>query len=334
VSRAIRDTRLESRTLCALGVLAAEHEEDELARQHLERARDLCRGREATIVCALGMAHHAAGRLQDAEAVLAAATADAEVRGDRYGEGLCRGFLGLVEMELGRTEPAMDDLTRAAARFDEIRYERYSGFFLAHAATLEASTGRSEQACALLDKARKKIDSDGDPLLCAIDWQRATIEFVSDESRPTEAKWRRVRADLAARRTCHRIVELRLSERIADWKVGASSRALPFVGIRVDIEGRWFQVDDAAPVDCSERAVQKRLLAKLATARVGTPGAVISAEALIAAAWPGEKMQHSAGKNRLKVQVAKLRALGLGDAIRSESGGYFIDPHRPIEIHD
>ena len=74
-----------------------------------------------------------------------------------------------------------------------------------------------------------------------------------------------------------------------------------------------------------------RLLARLAAGRaVSAPGEVVSADDLIAAAWPGEKMLHTAAKNRLKVHVAKLRSEGLRDVLISSSGGYLFDARTPI----
>ncbi len=67
----------------------------------------------------------------------------------------------------------------------------------------------------------------------------------------------------------------------------------------------------------------------LLDARRATPGAPLSTAELLRAGWPAERVLAKAGAIRVRVSIAKLRALGLGTWLRSE-GGYFLDPKVPL----
>ncbi len=76
-----------------------------------------------------------------------------------------------------------------------------------------------------------------------------------------------------------------------------------------------------------------RLFSALIAARRATPGAPLSTSALLKAGWPGERVQAKAGAIRVRVSIAKLRSLGLGERLRSD-GGYFLDPAVPLRDGD
>ncbi len=60
----------------------------------------------------------------------------------------------------------------------------------------------------------------------------------------------------------------------------------------------------------------------------------LSAEALVAAGWPGERLSPESAKNRLHVALAKLRKLGLRDVLLRYVDGYALSPGlRVIRLH-
>ena len=337
VARAIGDARIESQALSAIGVLLSEQEDDAAALHHLEAAWARSTERDPMIVCALGMANLAAGRLDAAHAALETGVIGAMARGDRYADGLCRGFRGMAQIELGNEEKARADLARACALFEEIRYPRYGAFFLAHLATLDAEPSGKARAAAEVAAARSLLEAPDDPLRPCVECQAKCVELATEDDPPTDDAWARGMAPFLQKGASHRIVELRLSLRIAAWKARslraptASSNALV-----VAETGRWFVLPATegrgSRIDCQAFGVVQRLLSKLATARVAGPGEPVSSDELIEAAWPGEKIQHYAGKNRLKVHIAKLRALGLREIILSSQSGYWIDPTIDVRL--
>ena len=57
----------------------------------------------------------------------------------------------------------------------------------------------------------------------------------------------------------------------------------------------------------------------------------MSIEAVFRCGWPGDRANPSSAANRVRVALARLRKLGLGDALLSRDG-YLLDPAIPIMI--
>jgi DNA-binding SARP family transcriptional activator len=74
----------------------------------------------------------------------------------------------------------------------------------------------------------------------------------------------------------------------------------------------------------------RRVLAALLEARLESPGAAISVQALAGAAWPDEQILEAAAKNRVRVAIANLRSLGLRTAIHTRQDGYLIAEELPL----
>jgi hypothetical protein len=102
--------------------------------------------------------------------------------------------------------------------------------------------------------------------------------------------------------------------------------------LRVHAEGHWFEPPRGPRADTRRRENLRALLVRLALARVQHPGEPVAADALIAAAWPGERILPAAARNRLHVALATLRAMGLRAALRSCAEGYLLDPGVPLEL--
>lgn len=126
-------------------------------------------------------------------------------------------------------------------------------------------------------------------------WQVA--RGVIDGGRPDPALLDRARSDLR--------MENALLVRLAD-------RGVPRP--RVARDGAWFTVG-AERVDMARKKVLARFLAALAAADGPLP-----VDALVAAAWPGERLVGDSGVRRVYVAVASLRKLGLRDAIVTVEG--------------
>jgi predicted ATPase len=87
-----------------------------------------------------------------------------------------------------------------------------------------------------------------------------------------------------------------------------------------------FRMPGKAFVDLRRRGPLRLLLAALAQKRIDAPGDALALEELLAAAWPGEQVQHEAAVNRVRVAIAALRKLGLREALLSAERGYLVSP--------
>ncbi len=100
----------------------------------------------------------------------------------------------------------------------------------------------------------------------------------------------------------------------------------------VDPRSRWFAVDNAPPVDLTNRPVLRVIFESLLRERVRSPGTPLPMRTLIAAGWADDRSLTASIQNRLCVAIASLRKLGLGDVLISQRRkGYFLDPGVEIQ---
>ena len=66
----------------------------------------------------------------------------------------------------------------------------------------------------------------------------------------------------------------------------------------------------------------RRLLSALAVAHDRAPRAPLSADQLVEACWPGERLRRASAKNRLHVLLTRTRSLGFRDLIDGDDRGY------------
>ena len=78
----------------------------------------------------------------------------------------------------------------------------------------------------------------------------------------------------------------------------------------------------------------RRVFGALVAARRVTPGHAISVEGILAAGWPGERVQHAAGLLRVYTAIKRLRALGLERLLVTAEDGYLLDPQVPLTVSE
>jgi hypothetical protein len=109
--------------------------------------------------------------------------------------------------------------------------------------------------------------------------------------------------------------------------------AFPRQALVVSADGRWYRLPDAAAqVEVAGHAPARALLVALARQRVACPGRALSVAALVAAAWPDERVVARAGANRVYVGINRLRALGLRGLLRKSADGYLLSPDVDLVI--
>ncbi len=89
-------------------------------------------------------------------------------------------------------------------------------------------------------------------------------------------------------------------------------------------ESRWVRPPEGESLDLARHGALRRVLDALVTRRLETPGVAWSANALLEAGWPGERVRHESGMLRVYTVIRRLRALGLASALVTRDDGYLI----------
>lgn len=132
--------------------------------------------------------------------------------------------------------------------------------------------------------------------------------------------------------------ELAIARRIlARALAGSPNRAdggASNVGLVVGQESRWIVPKGGEKIDLVRYGPVRRLLDRLVVHRFEAQGQALSAEALIEAGWPGERMRHTAGLLRVYSAIRRLRRLGLEGILVTRDDGYLLDPETPVTRSD
>jgi hypothetical protein len=122
-------------------------------------------------------------------------------------------------------------------------------------------------------------------------------------------------------------VALRTLQRALDDTALDGQRSIDDEALLVDHDHRWIRIPGRVRwVRFGRQTVLWRLLLELCEARLRAPGQPTTADALIAAGWPGQSVLPTAAQNRLHVAVNALRKLGLRQLIVTRDDGYLLTP--------
>jgi tetratricopeptide (TPR) repeat protein len=101
--------------------------------------------------------------------------------------------------------------------------------------------------------------------------------------------------------------------------------------LSVHPEGNWFQVPGGAFTPCDRFGPMRRLVSCLVRAHLETPGVPVTAERLIAVIWAGEIVVPKAARNRLHNLVSRLRDMGFVEILSSRAG-YCLRPTLQVRV--
>ena len=90
-------------------------------------------------------------------------------------------------------------------------------------------------------------------------------------------------------------------------------------------DARWFRHAEGACQWLDGHSACQRILRSLCEARLTSAGRRLTPDELLQSGWPGERVDRSAGLNRVYVAIARLRKLGLREVLRRDHEGYHID---------
>ncbi len=318
----------------------------------------------------LGALDHDVGRFEDADRRYRAALDRLREVGDARLEGIFWTNLGVLEQEQGRHSHARKHYGRALVLLDEAADSRFQAIALGNlglleheAGNLEAARERHELALALLlevgdarseawcrarlgavlarlgelDAAEAQLD-DAERLVVGRDALglrlvrlfRCFLELAAGDE---EAALGRLEA--AQSRGDDRggdapsLVEVNDDARMVVRMLVKSLPAEPRASLEVGPEASWFRPPGGAVQSLERFAAARNILDRLIAARrLGEPP--VSADALFEAGWPGVKITPQSAANRLYVQLAKLRKMGLKAVLLRTEEGYYLDPDTPV----
>lgn len=289
---------------------------------------------------ASGRAHQMLHDLETARERLGEALTVHRAIGDVWCEGVTLGYLGDVELEDGRIEEARRHYTDATSKLSGTGERHYRVAFQASLAVAEALAGRFDAARTTLARAREGSSAEGLGNARALLELRLAHVALLEAGDPTSAL-RVAHAALALARSpatdgspgperCSEDVRfaLRSLERLLVSNAGPISSSPPpsSSSLVVGPEARWFRAAEGVPVHLPRSRALRLVLIALTRERIHAPGHALSCQELVAAGWPGERIDPRAAANRLYVTLTKLRRLGLGTVLKSRDDGFLLDP--------
>jgi predicted ATPase len=285
----------------------------------------------AHVLATGGLAAQELGDFAAARAAFERAHAMAVPTGDERYPALIRADLGGLLHESG-------DLTGAIAMYDEalsslrrLGDRRYASLLSAYRAAARASQGTIEDDALEDAKNTMKATNDG-PLLAAMNALEGHLDLARarQSDRPNDHR-RRARARLRqAEAQVANSDEVRFAVRLLRVALARSdSSPIRDDGtLAISEEGAWARLPHGPRIAFADRPLLARLVRHLAHRRV--LGEVATPTDLLAAGWPGERINAAAAANRLRVAITKIRQLGLGGLLVNRDGGYTLDA--PVTI--
>jgi hypothetical protein len=102
--------------------------------------------------------------------------------------------------------------------------------------------------------------------------------------------------------------------------------------IEVSLQDRRVRLGNLPAIDLSRRRKPWLVLGRLVRERLAAPGRGVPVPALVAAAWPDERILPHAAARRVYSVVQELRKLGLGGVVVAARVGYRLDPRVRVRV--
>jgi predicted ATPase len=260
------------------------------------------------------------GRYDEAAVACEAALVIARELGARRMQGVVRGWVGLLAWLRGRTEAARVALREARDLGKEIAVQRDELLFGCYLAALEIATGTPLAARSL--EIRERAARSDDHVI------RAMADLVTGFELAARGDTSEARALLARVHDASvHVGEIRCALQLLERALRAGGPELV-----AEKDGRWFRPPGGDLVDLTRRKQLRLMLRRLVDQRLAQPGEPVSLEALVEAAWPGERILPTAAATRAYTAVRRLRDMGLRDLLVTSGDGYFLDPQVRLRV--
>lgn len=222
-----------------------------------------------------------------------------------------RPFLAGVQAMLGNLEAGralLEESLASLAKVGDVSLARiapiFEGFLELGEAKASASEGRTEEADRLIAEVRRRLEMAAVPTMHSNDSQAVAQHILS---RAVEG-WTQASPLLREE-----------DETGSTW-------------LAVGRDGAWFELPGSDRVDLGSRGPLRRMLVALAEQRRLCPGVGLGIDALVAVAWPGERILPKAAANRVYSAVRELRRMGLGENLRRHDDGYLLEPSLSVRF--
>ncbi|HVH43512.1 MAG TPA: tetratricopeptide repeat protein [Labilithrix sp.] len=297
-------------------------------------AREVARGLPRTVLA------HAPSSSLDVLPLPVAELASAEGEaGARWQSAIELHRRGAAAYDRGDLDAAVSFFDRAIHALERAGVKHGVAALHAHVATAFANMGDLAEALARLELARAA--SQGDPAAeLAVTVFGMAVDVAAgraDEPAARALLERATRAEIST-------PDLAVATRVLEAGLTGARRSRPNAADVVDTQAavalvvgpasRWILPPRGERLDLSRYGAVRRLLDRLVVARLEEPGVALTAEALIEAGWPGERMRHSAGLLRVYSGVRRLRRLGLEAFLVTRDDGYLLDPNASVRRAD
>jgi tetratricopeptide (TPR) repeat protein len=311
-----------------------------LARRGLERARALAvrvgdGANEASACGFLGGVAYDEGALREAVRHYDRAMAIAAAAQASMPAAIFSGYRAITLHELGDLG-AKEAYDEALARTRRAHSPRFEGLFTAWRGVLVAQQGLLDEAADAMSRAESLAD--GWQPAAIVSLHRGHLDLAEARGAEDPGDAQRHLA-LAARRLADvpRVEgedvtrELRIAHRFLARVLRAHEVRGPRAQLTVGWQGQWIEAGGAR-IELGTHRAQRRLVWELALRRLIEPGVPADADALIATAWPEERLLPDAATHRLRVALSTLRRRGLGDVIQTTGEGYRLDPKQALAL--
>ncbi len=340
--RALGDATGEGRALGDLGALDHDHGRFELARERYRAALARIRAGgdpwlEGAFLGNLAVLEQELGHAAEAERSFRAALARLEPLGERRLCAITRSNLGSLQHARGDARAAAAQHRLAADALARLGDARSEGLAWARlAASLAALDARADASDALA-RADAALDRAGDADARAVaDLFAALVALLAPPhdvgaARDASAAARRSadgEAPLVERSDDARHAVRLLDEALARAPSPADERAK--AELVVEVAARRCRLPNGSVADLARHGAMWRVL--LALAEGGADGGGLDVDALVARAWPGERILRDAAANRLYVALSGLRARGLKAWIVRRDDRYAFDPALRVRV--
>jgi predicted ATPase len=295
------------------------------------------------------------GELEQAATSYRAAIAILGEVGKERDRGYALGYLGVVEHARGRFDEADAAYTEACAALSAVGDEPNVVLFSLFAAGLLADRDRTNDAAGVFSRVKARAEGwtgtgmrpvVAEVIEALVDASRARAAFRQSDFGGFAQHRRAAASRLRAAEKHPELIEsarevydwrdvsldVRVACRLAKRAVDAvAALRLPELFLVVARESARIRPrPDGDWVDLRSRRVLQRILERLVAERLAAVGAVVSAESLVEAGWPGQALSTPAARNRLHVALGSLRQLGLEEILETVPGGWRIRADVPV----
>jgi tetratricopeptide (TPR) repeat protein len=279
------------------------------------------------------------GELRRATTLYSEAIAEARWVGSWRLAAMFRGYLGTCLLEQGALEEARAALQRAIDDLGVFERMASRALFRACIAVVDALGDDAVGAQREIELAESELERSPEQVFLrrAVDVHAGHVDVAKARARAKAGDQAAADALLATARARLDVnafaqSDVRFAQRLLQRALGGSIASGRGASWRIHETGLWFEPPYGARVELGRKHALRRLLVRLAEEHRNQNESPLSPVELIAAGWPGERIQEHAARNRLRVALHTLRRLGLNELLATHADGYHLDPRSPVEI--